>query len=379
MSINDATSAGGGSILDKVIASKEDQEKRDFDPSEVINQLLKTISDKEADVLRRRFGLGGKAKETLEAIGNSYNVTRERVRQIENLAVKKIKEHSSFVNMVKPVEHVVLTVLEENGGIMNEAHLLEELFTVGRSKSDDQAVLFMISELFDFRFTKVGPNAKFEKSWQAKTADLDFVIKTIEMLIDLIKEEDQPMELTVLYNRVKEREFYKLNAENLNRQIITSYLQVSKKIAVNPFGEYGLRSWGSVMPRRMNDKIYLVLKKMGKPMHFVDIAKQVSEVFNKEAYPPTVHNELILNKHYVLVGRGIYALKEWGYKKGVVADVIIDVMRKRGNPMQRDEIVDAVLKERIVKKNTIHLALTNRETFIKLSDGRFTLKESISE
>lgn len=361
------------SILDKIIASKDDQAKRDFDPEEVITFLLKKLSTKESDVLKRRFGLCDTPKETLEAIGNSFKVTRERIRQIENLAIKKIKDNSEFTSLVRPVEHVVMSVLDEYGGIMNEEFLLEELFPTGSSPSNDQAVMFILSELIDFRFDKVGPNRKFTKSWKVKTTDLKFVEDVIDVLEEIIGNQGQPLDITILYDRIKQHPFCKEHSDRINQNVVISYLEVSKALARNPFDEYGLQKWGSVMPRRMNDKIYLVLKKIGKPMHFVDIAKKITEVFKKEAYPPTVHNELILNKHYVLVGRGIYALKEWGYKRGVVSDVIEQILEENTEPVSRDAIVREVLKRRIVKKNTIHLALTNKKRFSKLADGRYVL------
>lgn len=361
------------SILDKIIASKDDQAKRDFDPEEVITFLLKKLSIKESDVLKRRFGLCDTPKETLEAIGNSFKVTRERIRQIENLAIKKIKDNSEFNSLVRPVEHVVMSVLDEYGGMMNEEFLLEELFPTGSSPSNDQAVMFILSELIDFRFDKVGPNRKFTKSWKVKTTDLKFVEDVIGVLEEIIGNQGQPLDISTLYDRIKQHQFYKEHSDRINQNVIISYLEVSKALARNPFDEYGLQKWGSVMPRRMNDKIYLVLKKIGKPMHFVDIAKKITEVFKKEAYPPTVHNELILNKHYVLVGRGIYALKEWGYQRGVVSDVIEQILQENTEPVSRDSIVREVLKRRIVKKNTIHLALTNKKRFAKLADGRYVL------
>lgn len=361
------------SILDKIIASKDDQAKREFDPEDVIARLLKKLSTKEADVLKRRFGLSDTPKETLEAIGNSFKVTRERIRQIENLAIKKIKDNPEFTILVRPVEHVVMSVLDEYGGIMNETFLLEELFPTGSTPGNDQAVMFILSELIDFRFDKVGPNRKFTKSWKVKTTDLAFVEEVITVLEEIVANQGQPLDINILYEKVKQHQFYKEHADRINQNVILSYLEASKALARNPFDEYGLRKWGSVMPRRMNDKIYLVLKKIGKPMHFVDIAKKITEVFKKEAYPPTVHNELILNKHYVLVGRGIYALKEWGYQRGVVSDVIEQILQDTTEPLSRDAIVREVLKQRIVKKNTIHLALTNKKRFSKLADGRYVL------
>ncbi|EKD76379.1 MAG: sigma-70 region 4 protein [uncultured bacterium] len=365
--------ADGNSILDKILASKEDQEKKEFNPFEVIGQLLLQLNEKEADVLKRRYGLGEAPKETLEAIGASYKVTRERIRQIENLAVKKIKQAVNFQTLMKPVEHVVVTVLEEHGGVMNEQHLLEELFPIKRTPVNDQAMIFLLSDLIDHRVSKLGPDTIFMRGWRLKSTDLDFVTAAIDMLQECIRSANTPQDIVQLYELVRAHSFYKLHETALSEKAILAFLEVSNQIDRNPFDEYGLREWGSIVPKRMNDKIYLVLKKVGKPMHFVDIARKITEVFSKEAYPPTVHNELILNQHYVLVGRGIYALREWGYQKGVVADVIAEIVRAHNKPMSREEIVDAVLKQRIVKKNTIHLALTNKAYFSKLPDGRYAL------
>lgn len=361
------------SILDKIIASKEDKAKEEFEPAEVIGQLLQQLNDKEADVLKRRYGLNGAAKETLEAIGASYHVTRERVRQIENLAVKKIKTAPQFSGLMKPVEHVIATVLEEHGGLMQADHLLDELFPLQRTRSNDQAMNFLLSDLIDHRVSRIGPDQNFKKSWRLKTVDLDFSQAAITMILRCIRAADKPLDLVQLYDRIKQDEFYKQRVDHLSESVILALLETSTQVARNPFDEYGLGEWGSIVPKRMNDKIYLVLKKVGQPMHFVDIARKITEIFKKEAYPPTVHNELILNQHYVLVGRGIYALREWGYEKGVVADVIVQLLQQRGQPVSREEIVAAVLKQRIVKKNTIHLALTNRAMFTKLPDGRYTL------
>ena len=129
----------------------------------------------------------------------------------------------------------------------------------------------------------------------------------------------------------------------------------------------------------MNDKIYLVLKKEGKPLHFNKITELINKVNfdHRRAYPPTVHNELILNDRYVLVGRGIYALSEWGYKPGIVADVLVDILKEAAHSMDREQLVKTVLEQRLVKKNTIHLALTDRSKFKKLPNGQYALADEL--
>lgn len=59
-----------------------------------IEEVLKTLSDREANVLRYRFGLSGGRPMTLEEVGKKFGVTRERIRQIEAKALRKLKHPS---------------------------------------------------------------------------------------------------------------------------------------------------------------------------------------------------------------------------------------------------------------------------------------------
>jgi DNA-directed RNA polymerase delta subunit len=121
----------------------------------------------------------------------------------------------------------------------------------------------------------------------------------------------------------------------------------------------------------MRDYAFLVLRKHGSPIHFKEVAKTIEKLFGKKANVATTHNELIKDKRFVLVGRGLYALSEWGYMPGVVKDVIKNVLKKYG-PLTKDEIVEKVLKERYVKENTILVNLHNTKLFKKDKDGRYT-------
>ena len=113
------------------------------------------------------------------------------------------------------------------------------------------------------------------------------------------------------------------------------------------------------------------------PKHFTEIAKLINQsgFSGKKANIQTVHNELIKDKRFVLIGRGIYALKEWGYDKGTVADVISKVLKKAGEPLHRDEIVKRVLKSRQVKETTILLNLQGKPQFKRTAKATYTLAE----
>ncbi len=159
-----------------------------------------------------------------------------------------------------------------------------------------------------------------------------------------------------------------------SHKVIFSLLKAAKRIEQNKFGHWGIHSWREIKPKTINDKIYLVLKNQDEPMHFSDIAGNINKISfdNKKANAATVHNELILDKKYVLVGRGLYGLKEWGYKDGTVTDVIEEILNNNGDAMTREEIIDKVLSKRLVKKATIILALMNKEKFNKI-EGKYSV------
>lgn len=367
------------SILDKIISTKQVSDMEQFNPAEAISILLKELTGKEEDILRRRYALSGKDSQTLEEIGKIYQVTRERIRQIENTAIKKLRKSKIFDSTVQSIEHLINDILNSRGGVMEERSLLDNLLGYsGPSETNRQAVLFFLSELLKEKVEFLPANEYFKEAWKLKSASVELIKQTVKELYKIVEEISQPVDLEELVEKFWQSSFAQENNQRLNEEVLVAALDLSQHISKNPFDEYGLVSWGSIAPKRMNDKIILILKKNGKPLHFTEIAKKINEAnFDKrKAYPPTVHNELILNKEYVLVGRGIYALREWGYREGVVSEVIVEILKKSEKPLKRDELVDKVLEQRIVKKNTIHLALTNRKIFKKHTNGEYSLVDN---
>ena len=154
----------------------------------------------------------------------------------------------------------------------------------------------------------------------------------------------------------------------VKQQPLGNWLSISKNIAKNPLGEWGKSKSSNIKTKGVRDYAYLILRKHGSPIHFREVAKLISEVFKKKAHVATTHNELIKDPRFVLVGRGLYALAEWGYLSGVVKDVIRKIIEKNG-PLTKDKIIEKVLKERYVKENTILVNLQNPKYF-KTSSSR---------
>lgn len=364
------------SILDQIIATQQVSHRENFRPRAVLNDLLGTLTERERQILWRRFGLGGDKAETLENIGKSFQVTRERIRQIERLAISKIVNSQITQNLLKPLKQVAVEILEAEGGASVDKRFIKLLAEAGDQANANTIRFFMTELLADVVTPLGGENSIFLDGWRLRTAS----VEALENLINNAQEVITNRGVPVPENDLAEQ----LIAKKLNNplqgvleesNLILNLLLLSTAIKRNTFGEWGLKHWETISPKRMNDKIYLVLKKYGKPMHFRDIVQKINEQSfdHKKAYAPTVHNELILDNKFVLVGRGIYALKEWGYKPGVVVDVMMQILKESGQPMTREDLVDAVLKQRLVKRGTIYLALTNKKRFSRLPDGRYTL------
>jgi RNA polymerase primary sigma factor len=99
----------GDSALGDIIEDKKAESPMDSVISAALRdqtkQVLKTLTPREERVLRLRFGVGDGDEQTLEEVGRMFNVTRERIRQIESKALRKLR-HSSRAKKLRPLMEV---------------------------------------------------------------------------------------------------------------------------------------------------------------------------------------------------------------------------------------------------------------------------------
>jgi DNA-directed RNA polymerase delta subunit len=141
---------------------------------------------------------------------------------------------------------------------------------------------------------------------------------------------------------------------------------------------WGLVKWPTVNPKNIRDKIFVILTEVNKPMHFSEIAESIkdSSFKRKDVTTQAIHNELIKDGRFVLIGRGIYALDSWGFSRGTVADIIANVLKDSKEPLHRDEIVKRVLKSRQVKETTILLNLQSKAQFKRVAKATYVFEPS---
>jgi len=69
--------------------------------TKMLREMVKTLDQREATILQYRFGLDGGSEKTLEEVGAKFGVTRERVRQIQNIALNKLRKMIQKLEAVK--------------------------------------------------------------------------------------------------------------------------------------------------------------------------------------------------------------------------------------------------------------------------------------
>jgi hypothetical protein len=338
-----------------------------FKPKQVTKALLGVLPERARDVLTKRYGLGTDGETlTLEAIGQSYGITRERVRQIENYGIQSIqkseeykKHYELFLEMQKLIDQL-------GGGLIAEHVFLDEM-------TNDPVVrnhLYFLLVVGD-PFYRGKENTQYSHRWYTERKLADSVEKALINVHDSLDRDELVSEQEIL-TRFK-AELAEL-AEKHNEDVLKRWLLISKQIGRNPLGDWGPADSPNVRVKGVRDYAYLAVKRHGSPMHFREVAEAIHKLFGHDAHIATTHNELIKDSRFVLVGRGLYALTEWGYTAGVVKDVLREILAKDG-PLTRDEIIDKVRKERYVKDNTIIVNLQDQNLFRRLSNGAYTLAE----
>ena len=343
------------------------QQNQSLSTEKLVNGVLQSIErEREREIISRRFGLFDR-KETLEQIGELLGITRERVRQLEKAVVQKLREAGEKHTLpgIEDFQTLILNKLEESGQVSRISDLAFKLVEEP-SKVEQSRIAFLcglcpnlvVLQEDDNYHASVG-NKKFYTDKSLKEA--------VSSIVAAINKIGEPKDVDTIAKQA-----------GINDPKQTEALASTSKQLASLNGQWGLIKWPLVNPKNIRDKIYVILKENGRHMHFNEIADAIkeSDFKRKNVTTQAIHNELIKDKRFVLIGRGIYALKEWGYEKGTVADIIREVLREANQPLHRDEIVKRVLKSRFVKETTILLNLQGKPQFKRVAKATYDLVDT---
>ena len=320
--------------------------------------------DREREIISRRFGLSGQ-KETLEQIGELLNITRERVRQLEKAILVRLRigPEEGQIQDLAAAEKLIIRNLTELGRVARTTDLAERLY--GRKATPAERAKLTFIAAISSNLTALDENDLYYAAIGiAEYGNAKTVHARVDEVVDVIKKHKEPMTIDQLDEA--------LDYEHPDH--IRAVASISKLLA-SLNGLWGLAKWPTVNPRNIRDKIFVVLETKKEPMHFSDIADAISksEFRRKNVTIQAIHNELIKDSRFILIGRGIYALSSWGYTRGTVADIITNILKEAGEPLTREEIVKRVLRARKVKETTVLLNLQNKQLFSKVDKDSYTL------
>jgi len=332
--------------------------------SQIYQRFTKSLSQKTKEIFDRRFGVKTGTPETLEAIGKTFGITRERVRQIEEAGFSFVRKNNK--ETLDRIYAEFADYFKDQGGFKKEETILQEL----GGKNQKPYVLFLLT--LGEQFSKVAEKKDYHYFW-SDTPNAQLKVKEgLNLLV---------LEMQKIGKPVSQKDFQAqvAGAQGISPKAVLSYLEVSKIIQPNKEGLLGLVEWPEIKPRGVKDKAYLVFNKAKKPLHFTEVAKLIDKLNynlpNKKTYPQTVHNELIKDARFVLVGRGTYGLAEWGYVPGTIKDIIVKVLKEKNEPVHKDEVVKQVLSQRLVAKNTVLMNLNNKKYFDRDSNDRYFIRD----
>ncbi len=284
--------------------------------------------------------------------------------------IKNLKKTSLQKQSFTETKRLLLDVITEHGRIIAEESLLLHLnISDPKERNALIFILHLIEELDHFI------HQNYKKAWVSVLFKEELLHGFVSQGKKLIAEKNVPLAAEEFLEHFKKTEFYQLNKNELTDRVILNYLELTVEIEKNVFGHWGLSLWKEVKPKDVGDKAYLVMKHHKKPEHYGTITEMINKAKfdSRSAYKETVHNELIKDARFVLIGRGIYALSEWGYKPGVVSEVITEILKQASQPISREKIIEEVLKRRMVKKNTILVGLSNKTLFKKIGKNAYAL------
>jgi len=332
--------------------------------SRLVDDLLLKIPERSREIIKKRFGLSKGEGETLEKIGSDYGITRERVRQIIADVIKNISVKNANQEFRGAEDKLVFTI-SANNGIIREDEIKEKLKV--KDAKEINAIKFL---------------AECSKK-VFLIEERGIVAKSLALSPETLRESK---EVALQAESILQKEKKTLSAEELVSKLasifsdktekeLAGFLSVMVRVQQNRFGKWGMYNWTQINPKGTREKIYLVLKEEKHPRHFTEIAKLIDKyaLGRRKAHPQTVHNELIKDDRFVLIGRGIYALSEWGYTEGTIKEVLREILEKSQEPLSKEEIMERVSEVRQVKKATVMINLNNHQMFVRSDEG-YSLK-----
>lgn len=286
-----------GNIKPEDIKASERASVEELTVTEIIEGCILTLNDREQDVLQRRYGINRGQTETLEQVASDYDVTRERIRQIEKKAKQKLE--------TKRTKKILIGALEQEGS-------LEKLFKNRKIVSDEQ--ISAVSNLLtaqerlavdlafgDMRSFLDAESVRTEAGW-VQEQDLllmshepeDLSGSLRQRIVSAMREQKLPIRLSEIAAALPDYPLSEITGE------------LSARFEASIEGDF-VRA-ASRLPATV--RCILILREAGRAMHCDEIRARMHEVFAKDESIHHIGSTLSGMEEALIVERGTYDLYE---------------------------------------------------------------------
>ena len=328
-------------------------------------------------ILQRRLGLKGTTTLTLEELGLVFDLTRERVRQLEDSALTvlravliqsdyKNKAYHVHPRVLSAINNLILIVTERTGQAVREDVLLSQIentFSISSTLIKSSLYLVLnLSGLLKIEFSK----NDLQPIWgKFKPSEISAVQDSVECLDRLLTENSLPLsEIDTLVQLNKSlRKKHRLSLEQLK-----NLTELCSTIEQHGEGYY----WGSFKHlKSRSNQVERILFEHGKPLHINQIVRELNHRLTlhgkKIVAPGNLVNQISSNDYFVPIGRsGEWGLSSWSMDTSTIVDLMKQYLIARNEPATADEIYLYVSERRPVQKSSISAYLAFNKGFMKV-------------
>jgi len=221
--------------------------------------LVKTLSPRNRDIVSRRFGLKAGSKETLESIGKSYGITRERVRQIEEFSLGQLAKVSGDHKDLNRVIQAVREYITKDGGIIRERQLFKDITASDKDTIANASLVFALT--LDRSLVRLAESDRFHAFWATDVQQAETFGRVVSALAASFKDAGGALGITDAVTVALDKGLIGFDGTPISERHMRTILAVCKEIGTNIYGQVGLSAWPEIRPKGVRDKAYYFVGK----------------------------------------------------------------------------------------------------------------------
>ncbi|MBU1988697.1 MAG: hypothetical protein KKD94_04425, partial [Nanoarchaeota archaeon] len=157
--------------------------------AEVLEELFMVLTDKEKSVVVKRFSLDSQPKKTLESIGQEFSVTRERVRQIEKIALSKLRRTTPNTKL-NLVNEIAGGLIRKNGGVLLEEDVIGGVLNKIAKPTEIDRYIIVLSLSVNEDLSLGDSANKYHKFWHLKSVSFSDIARVLKIAHKKLKDKE---------------------------------------------------------------------------------------------------------------------------------------------------------------------------------------------